>query len=101
MKTVDWSRIRYATVPALALVLSLLTFETVRYSAHHLGHLNRPNQCAVASAAAHLAGTVVESVAVEQPGVLCEIISEARSTDPSTTSLGPAKGRAPPPPFAA
>lgn len=96
MKTVDWSRIRYAAVPALALVLSLLAFETVRYSAHHLGHLNRPNQCAVASASAHLTGVAVKSVAIEPPTELLEILPGVRFTTPSIVRLSPTTGRAPP-----
>lgn len=100
MKTVDWSRIRYATMPALALVLSLLTFETVRYSAHHLGHLNRPNQCAVASAAAHLTGVAVKSVAIEPSALLLGIVPETRFTNPSIACFAPAQGRAPPSLFA-
>jgi hypothetical protein len=94
--TVEHLRVQGIKVPALVLVLALFAFETARYSAHHLGHLNQPIRCAVATASAHLAGVTVTSVAVEQPAVLFEIISEARSTDPSITCLGPATGRAPP-----
>ena len=94
--TVEHLRVQRIKVPALVLVLALFAFETARYSAHHLGHLNQPIRCAVATASAHLAGVTVKSVTVEQPAVFCEIVSATRSTDPSTASLGPAKGRAPP-----
>lgn len=96
MLTFAWPRAQRIKALALVLILSLFAFEAARHSAHHLGHLNQPMQCAVATASAHLAGVAVKSAALEQPAVLFEIISEARSTDPSTTCPGPAKGRAPP-----
>lgn len=95
--TVDRLRIQRINSLAIVLVLSLIAFETARYSAHHLSHLNQPIRCAVATASAHLAGVTVTSVAVEQPALLYEIISEARSINQSTTCFGPATGRAPPP----
>lgn len=97
MLTVGWPHVGRMKALALVLILSLFALETAQYSAHHLGHLNQPIRCAVATASAHLAGVTVKSVAVEQPAALSEIIPEVRSTDPSTTHLGPAKERAPPP----
>lgn len=95
--TVDRLRVQRIKALAIVLVLSLVAFETARYSAHHLSHLNQPIRCAVATASAHLAGVTVKSVVIEQPAGFCEIIPEVRLTDPSATSLGPANGRAPPP----
>ncbi|MBZ0167921.1 hypothetical protein MELA_00975 [Candidatus Methylomirabilis lanthanidiphila] len=95
--TVDRLRVQRIKALAIVLVLSLVAFETARYSAHHLSHLNQPIRCAVATASAHLAGIAVTSAAVEQPALLYEIISEARSINPSTPCFGPATGRAPPP----
>ena len=96
MLTVKRPRARRIKALALVLALSLFAFEAALHSAHHLGHLNQATRCGVASASAHLAGTAVESVAIETPTLLLEIVPGARFTDPSIARLGPGQGRAPP-----
>lgn len=96
MLTLGWPRGRRIKAMALVLALSLFAFEAALHSAHHLGHLNQATQCGVASASAHLAGTAIESVAIEKPALLLEIVSGVSFTDPSIAHLGPAQGRAPP-----
>jgi len=94
--TVSWPRARYIKALALVLTLSLFAFAAVLHSVHHLSYLNQATQCAVASASTHLAGTTVESVAIEIPALPLEIVPGTRFTDPSIVCLGPAHGRAPP-----
>lgn len=94
--TVGWFRMQHAKAPAVLVFLALLAFETVRYSAHHLGHLNRPTQCAVASASTHLTGVAVNALTIDPPTQLSEILSGIYFADPSIIRLSPTKGRAPP-----
>ena len=80
----------------LVLILSLFAFAAALHSVHHLTYLSSATQCGIASASAHLAGTAVQSVTIETPALLLEIVPGVCFTDPSTTCLGPAQGRAPP-----
>ena len=89
-------RARRIKALALVLVLSLFAFAAALHSVHHLGYLNQATQCAVASASTHLAGTAVESVAIEKPALLLEIVPGARFTGPSIACFAPVQGRAPP-----
>lgn len=96
MLTAKRPRARPIEALALVLILSLFAFAAALHSVHHLGHLNQATKCGVASASAHLAGTAVESVAIEKPALLLEIIPGALFTDPSIACLAPVQGRAPP-----
>ena len=96
MLTVKWLRARPVEALALVLILSLFAFAAALHSVHHLTYLSSATQCGIASASAHLAGTTVQSVAIETPVMLSEIVPRAIFTDPSTACLGPAQGRAPP-----
>lgn len=81
---------------ALVLALSLFVVGAAQHSGHHLSHLNQAIQCGVCSASAHLAGVAVESVAIEQPTLLSEIVPGTRFTDPSIAHFAPTQQRAPP-----
>lgn len=97
MLTVNWPRARRIKALALILVLSLFAFEAALHSTHHLTYLSQATQCGIASASAHLAGTAVESVAIEKPVLVPEIVPGASPSGSFIACLGPAQGRAPPP----
>jgi len=94
--TVKRPRARPVEALALVLILSLFAFAAALHSVHHLTYLSPATQCGIASASAHLAGTAVQSVAVEKPALLLEIVPGARFTGPSIACLAPVQGRAPP-----
>lgn len=86
---------RPAFVVALALLLALLAFETGLHSVHHLAEPGRP--CVVATASAHVAGTVLEAVTVDVPcaptGMSALLLAPS---PPASRPPAPALGRAPP-----
>ena len=84
-------------VTALALLLVVFGAESALHSVHHGVAGERTALCPVASAAAHVAGTDVETVAVAAPAPATEPAVE--ETDPLASTLrqlGPHQGRAPP-----
>lgn len=96
MLTVEWPSMQRIKALALVLALSLFVVGAAQHSGHHLSHLNQAIQCGVCSASAHLAGVAVESVAIEQPTLLSEIVPGTRFTDPSIAHFAPTQQRAPP-----
>ena len=82
----------------LALALGLFLVEDAIHSVHHL--LAEPDEvaaCAIAVALSHVAGTVVETVAAEQPlGPCLERPADHGPGDPRIQFLRPDQGRAPP-----
>lgn len=84
-------------VTAVALLLVVFGAESALHSVHHGVAGERTALCPVASAAAHVAGTDVETVAVAAPAPALEPALE--ESDPLASKLrrlGPHQGRAPP-----
>lgn len=81
----------------LAVALAVFAFEAALHSAHHLTELNRSAQCAVASVSAHVAGTAVATMALDNPlGLAPEALARLPQAAPSVRSLCLNQGRAPP-----
>lgn len=90
-------RVRRVTTLALVLILSLFAFEAALHSAHHLTDLNRSTQCVIASTSGHVAGTTVETPALDNPlGLIPDALTRPPQTDPSVSPLRLEQGRAPP-----
>ncbi|MDD5559251.1 hypothetical protein [Candidatus Methylomirabilis sp.] len=96
MLTLKRPRAQSVEALVLVLILFLFAFAAGLHSMHNLGRLNQTTQCAVASASAHLACTAVESVAIETPALLLEIVPRVVFSGPSVACLAPVHGRAPP-----
>jgi len=94
--TVKRPRARPIEALALVLILLLFAFAAGLHSMHNLGRLNQTTQCAVASASAHLACATVESVAIEKPAPLLEIVPRVLFSGPPVACLASVHGRAPP-----
>lgn len=89
-------RPRRALALALAVVLALFAFETGVHSVHHLNE-PRPASCAIAFASQHEAGTLTDSVGVEQARAVAG--PAPHLAEPRTLVirwLGPHTGRSPP-----
>jgi hypothetical protein len=94
-----WRRPRRVIVFAVVLLLAVFAFEDGLHSVHHLVDRSQLNKCAVAVAAAHLNATAADdggTVDVVLPVIA--VLTEVSQTDPVTSFLSPAQGRAPPTP---
>jgi hypothetical protein len=82
---------------ALVLLLAIFAFENGVHSVHHLNDQDRGEQCVVASASQHVAGTEVDGVRAADAPAPAEpaLVSPVRIIR-SARSLGPHEGRAPP-----
>ena len=82
---------------ALVLLLAIFAFENGLHSVHHLNDQDRGENCAVASASQHVAGTEVDGGLTADAPAPAEpaLVSPVRVIR-SARSLGPHEGRAPP-----
>ena len=90
-------RTRKVVATALAIVVVVFAAESAVHSIHHGLGGERSAVCPVASAATHVAGTDVETVAVEGPApALDPAVQESDPLASKLRQLGPHQGRAPP-----
>jgi len=91
-----WRRPRRAVALALILLLAVFAFEGARHSVHH-GFDGRFSACAMATAAAHVTATEVDSCAPSEVILpLMPMAAETAHGAPAARVDCPDRGRAPP-----
>jgi hypothetical protein len=90
-------RVRRVTALALVLILSLFAFEAALHSTHHLTKTSQSTQCVIASTSGHVAGTIMETLALDNPlGLTPGALARPPQTDPAASPLRLNQARAPP-----